>query len=131
MSFNAVIFRKILFSHPQSVLGQLCTIVFVHCLAKEALIKKGEDFAGRPQDMYLAEIYSRGYEDIGFSDYGVKWKLMRKITHGSMKMYGSGLEDLEKNVLLETKQLLRRLDKKEAEPIDPKNDISKSVVSLS
>ena len=75
--------------------------------------------------MYLAEIYSRGYEDIGFSDYGAKWKLMRKITHGSMKMYGSGLEDLEKNVLLETKELLERLDKSSGAPIDPKKDISK------
>ena len=77
--------------------------------------------------MYLAEIYSRGYEDIGFSDYGPKWKLMRKITHGSMKMYGSGLEDLEKNVLLETKQLLKRLDENSGTSIDPKNDISKSI----
>ena len=79
--------------------------------------------------MYLAEIYSRGYEDIGFSDYGVKWKLMRKITHGSMKMYGSGLEDLEKNVLLETKQLFKRLDEKRGVSLDPKKDISKLITS--
>jgi len=98
--------------------------------AREALIKKGEDFAGRPQDMYLAEIYSRGYEDIGFSDYGVKWKLMRKITHGSMKMYGSGLEDLEKNVLLETKQLFKRLDEKRGVSLDPKKDISLAIVNV-
>lgn len=96
--------------------------------AREALIKKGEDFAGRPQDMYLAEIYSRGYEDIGFSDYGAKWKLMRKITHGSMKMYGKGLEDLEHKVLLETKEVLKRLDAKCGKPIDPKNDISWSII---
>ena len=80
--------------------------------------------------MYLAEIYSRGYEDIGFSDYGAKWKLMRKITHGSMKMYGSGLEDLEKNVLMETKQLFLRLDESRGASLDPKKDISKLIITF-
>ena len=80
--------------------------------------------------MYLADIYSRGYEDIGFSDYGPKWKLMRKITHGSMKMYGSGLEELEQKVLLETRQLLKRFDDQAGKPIDPRNDISMLLSAL-
>ena len=93
--------------------------------AREALIQKGEEFAGRPQDIYLAEIYSRGYQNIGFSDYGPAWKLMRKITHSSMKMYGANMEQLEKNVLQEAKELFKRVEEKDGASFDPKYEISK------
>ena len=93
--------------------------------AREALIQKGADFAGRPTDMYTAEIISRGYEDILLSDYGPMWKTLRKVAHSSLKMYGTGMGRLEKLVLKETEELIKRLDAKIGQPFNPKDDIGK------
>ncbi len=94
--------------------------------AREALLKKGEDFAGRPQDVLPASIVTRNYNDIAFLDYGNAWKMMRKLAHGSLRLYGAGMEDLEKTVVLEIDELFGRLDKKVGQAFDPYHDVGKS-----
>ena len=94
--------------------------------AWEALVHKGADFAGRPTDHYTAEVFSRGYKDILFSDYGPEWKTVRKIAHSSLKMYGTGMERLEKLMMKEIEELIKRLDAKIGQSIDPTLDLCES-----
>eukprot|EP00794_Sanderia_malayensis_P012085 gene12085-13329_t len=98
--------------------------------AKEALLKKGEEFAGRPQDVISAEIVTHGYNDIAFSDYGPSWKMMRKVAHSSMKMFGAGMEDLEGKVLIEIEELFGRFDAKEGTPFNPYHDMALGVLNI-
>ncbi|XP_077989250.1 steroid 17-alpha-hydroxylase/17,20 lyase-like [Glandiceps talaboti] len=62
-------------------------------LVKEALLKKENDFMGRPY-MYSIDIFTQGGKDIIFGDFGPTWKLHRKISHSAMRSYASG-ETLE------------------------------------
>ncbi len=93
--------------------------------AREALLKKGEEFAGRPQDIHAASIVTHEYNDIAFADYGNAWKMMRKVAHGSLKMYGAGMEDLEGKIQLEIQELFTRFDGKSGTPFNPHHDLGR------
>ena len=95
--------------------------------AREALIQKSTDFAGRPSDMHTAFVATRGGKDIVMADYGAMWKTLRKIAHSALKMYGTGMGKLEKLISRETDELLKRFDAKIGESFDPKNDICKYI----
>ncbi len=51
---------------------------------KEALIKQGVEFAGRPK-IQSANIFSEGYKDIALTDYGVQWRYQRKLAHSAVR----------------------------------------------
>ena len=93
--------------------------------AKEALIQKGVEFAGRPTDMYTSDIVTRGGKDLIMADYGTMWRVLRKIAHSSLKMYGAGMGKLEKLILEEMDELIKRFDAKIDISFDPKDDICK------
>ena len=96
--------------------------------AIEMLLKRGEDLSGRPQDLYTAAIISRNFQDIGFHDSGSDLKLMRKIAHSALKFYGSGLENLESNILLEIDEMCQRCSMQLGVPMDLYDDIGKLIV---
>eukprot|EP00112_Aurelia_sp_Birch-Aquarium-sp1_P000590 Seg1056.8 transcript_id=Seg1056.8/GoldUCD/mRNA.D3Y31 product="Steroid 17-alpha-hydroxylase/17 20 lyase" protein_id=Seg1056.8/GoldUCD/D3Y31 len=98
--------------------------------AREVLLTKGEDTAGRPQDAYPVSLLTNGYQDIVFSDYGPKLKLMRKIAHEALKMYGTGMEHLEECLLIEIGKLFNRLDEVCNTPFDPKDDIALGILNI-
>ncbi|XP_030835851.1 steroid 17-alpha-hydroxylase/17,20 lyase isoform X2 [Strongylocentrotus purpuratus] len=52
-------------------------------LIKEAVLKQGEDFAGRP-DFYSLELLTEGFKDIAFSPYNETWKLHRRLAHSAL-----------------------------------------------
>ena len=59
-----------------------------------------------------------------FSDYGPEWKTMRKVSHTSLKMYGTGnMEKFEKIMLKDMEELIKRLDAKIGQSFDPKTDL--------
>ena len=87
--------------------------------ARDSLIQKGADFAGRPTD----NVITRGYKDIAFADYGTMWKTLRKVAHSSLKMYGTGMGKLEALVFKETEELFKRLDSKIGQAFNPRDDI--------
>ena len=93
--------------------------------AKDGFTTKGSDFAGRPTNLYTTNLISRGGLDIVFSDYGKKWKFLRKFAHQSLRMYGDGMEKLENMVLEECESLDKRLKASEGKPIDINYDIGK------
>ncbi|XP_002730381.1 cytochrome P450 1A5-like [Saccoglossus kowalevskii] len=57
---------------------------------KEALVKKQNDFAGRPYYYSLSGLMAEECEDITFGNYSAKWKLQRKIGHQAIRNYASG-----------------------------------------
>eukprot|EP00795_Rhopilema_esculentum_P004849 gene4849-21177_t len=95
--------------------------------AKESLIQKATDFAGRPMSYTGMEV-ARGEEtgrgkDIAFSTYGVYWQTIRKVAHKALKMYGENRMQLERTIITHTEELVERLANKEGQTFDPKKDI--------
>ena len=97
--------------------------------AKESLIQKSSDYAGRPPSITGIET-ARGKKtgcgiDIVFSDYGPYWQTIRKLAHKALKMYGANREQLEKTINVHSAEVMERLSAKEGEPFDPKRDLCK------
>lgn len=98
-------------------------------VAREALVKKANDFAGRPK-LYTANLISRGGKDIAFSDFGPTWKLQRKIAHSALKMFGNGIKPLEEKVCNETDELIKRFEAVEGQAFDPHHEIVLAVINI-
>uniref|UniRef100_A0A3Q3J983 Cytochrome P450, family 17, subfamily A, polypeptide 2 n=1 Tax=Monopterus albus TaxID=43700 RepID=A0A3Q3J983_MONAL len=80
---------------------QYTVVVNDHQHAKEVLLQRGKDFAGRP-NMVTTNLLTRGGKDIAFADYSPLWKLQRRLTHNSFTLFGEGtsrLQDIVLNVL--------------------------------
>ena len=70
--------------------------------AREALIIKSQDFAGRPQNIYTFELLTRNNQDMEFADHGPLWKMLRKLAHSVLKVYGKNMERYENWVVTES-----------------------------
>ena len=104
-------------------------VVIVSCIdaAKESLIHKSTDFAGRPM-CYTGIETAKGKKtgrgiDIVYSDYGPYWQTIRKLAHKALKMYGANRTQLEQTIFIHTKELIDRLSSKCEEAFDPKRDL--------
>ena len=98
-------------------------------LAWEALIRKGNIFAGR-SDSYVTNAVFHGKQAIIFGDFGERWRLLRKVTHSALRMFGSGVKNLEQKVHREAKELCRQLSESHGAPINPKKFISVGVMNI-
>lgn len=98
-------------------------------VAREALVKKSNDFAGRPR-LYTADLISRGGKDIAFSNFSPTWKLQRKIAHSALKMFGQGIKPIEEKVSQEINELTKRFEKVEGRAHDPHADIVLAVINI-
>ncbi|XP_071483426.1 steroid 17-alpha-hydroxylase/17,20 lyase-like [Diadema antillarum] len=87
-------------------------------MIKEAMLKRGAEFAGRPQ-VYSAEILSEGFKDIVFSPYTDTWKLHRKLAHSALRHFATGknLDKLVHKVFPQAEEVIARNGDK---PLDPK-----------
>ena len=56
--------------------------------------------------------------------------LQRKLVHSALRMYRSGLKDLEKKICDEVQKLLERFSAHQGDAIDPKHDISLMVLNV-
>ncbi|XP_072552229.1 cytochrome P450 17A2 [Salminus brasiliensis] len=63
-------------------------------LAREVLLHRGRDFAGRPQ-MVTTALLTRGGKDIAFADYSPLWKNHRRLVHSSFTLFGEGSSKLQ------------------------------------
>ena len=96
--------------------------------AREALVKKAVEYAGRPQDIFTAGKITRGFKDIAFADYGPTWQALRKLAHSSLKLYGAGMEKMEDSIQAEADDLCERIEQLKGKPLDPHKDIGEIIV---
>ncbi|XP_066271325.1 steroid 17-alpha-hydroxylase/17,20 lyase-like [Branchiostoma lanceolatum] len=87
-------------------------------LAKEALVKNGDDFAGRAP-LPTTNLLSNSGMGIAFADYGRGWRIHKKLTHSSLKMFGNGMQQLESRVSEEADWLCSHLAASAGRPLDP------------
>ena len=98
-------------------------------LAREALVTKGDDFAGRPSDsMYPADIIFEG-RDIFSVDYGPAFLFRRKAFRSALHLFGAGLEQAEGRMDHAVEDLLQEIERMEGRPFSPIKYISSAVVS--
>ncbi|XP_056299215.1 steroid 17-alpha-hydroxylase/17,20 lyase [Pseudoliparis swirei] len=69
-------------------------VVNSHQHAREVLLQRGRDFAGRPS-MVTTDLLTRGGKDIAFSDYSPLWKSHRRLVHDSFTLFGEGSDRLQ------------------------------------
>ena len=88
----------------------------------EVLVTKGEDFGGRKPGFRANFIsnYSPGIFDI---DPCEQWKTTRKLIHGSLKAFGSGMGQIECLTLEMIDQMMSWFDESNKAPIDPYHHI--------
>ena len=109
--------------------GQRCILINSIGLAREALLTKKDDFAGRPR-AFIGDYLTREAKDIFFADLSPTMILQRKLVHSALRMYGSGLKGLEKKVSDEVEQLVKRFSAHQGNAFDPKQDISLMVLNV-
>ncbi|XP_048827729.1 steroid 17-alpha-hydroxylase/17,20 lyase [Brienomyrus brachyistius] len=85
--------------------------------AREVLLQRGKEFAGRPK-MVTTELLSRGGKDIAFADYSPLWKSHRKLVHSCFTMFGEGSSKLQAIVCEEAASLCADLLAKTGQPLD-------------
>ncbi|KAG5260645.1 hypothetical protein AALO_G00294860 [Alosa alosa] len=76
----------------------LALVVNDYAHAREVLLGKGREFAGRPY-MVTTELLTRGGKDIAFADYSPLWRGQRKLVHSAFSLFGEGSSKLQTIVL--------------------------------
>lgn len=109
-------------SCPTIVLNGIRTI-------KQALVKQGDDFAGRP-DFYSFRFIASG-KSMGFSDYGARWKMHRKIAQNALAQCANRkCNPIEEAIVAEARFLASNLLKSGGQPVNPHTEIYLSVGNI-
>lgn len=98
-------------------------------VARAALLKNVNDFAGRPR-VLSGDIFSHNGQAIAFGNFSPAWKMQRKIAHGALKLYSTGTEKLEKIILREIQEVAQHFDLRKGEPHNPHESISLGVLNV-
>lgn len=98
-------------------------------VARAALLKNVNDFAGRPR-VLSGDIFSHNGQAIAFGNFSPAWKMQRKIAHGALKLYSTGTEKLEKIILREIQEVAQHFDLSKGEPHNPHESISLGVLNV-
>lgn len=109
--------------------GQRCIVINSIGLAREALLEKKDAFAGRPRS-FIGDYLTRGAKDIFFADLSPTMVLQRKLVHSALRMYGSGLKQLETKICDEVEKLLERFTAHHGNTINPEHDINLMVLNV-
>ena len=116
------VYRITMGSCPTVVLNGIKTI-------RQALIKQSEDFAGRP-DFYSFKFIANG-NSMGFSDYGPKWKMHRRIAQNALTLCANKkYNPIEEAIVAEARFLVRNLTESNGEPVDPHDEIFLSIGNI-
>ncbi|KAM4714028.1 cytochrome P450 17A2 [Anableps anableps] len=104
-------------------------VVNDHQHAREVLLQRGKDFAGRP-DMVTTNLLTRGGKDIAFSDYSPQWRLHRRLVHNSFTLFGEGTTRLQDIVLSAVDDLCVELLSHGARGFDLSPSITRAVTNV-
>ncbi|XP_030018236.1 cytochrome P450 17A2 [Sphaeramia orbicularis] len=104
-------------------------VVNSHQHAKEVLLQRGRDFAGRPS-MVTTDLLTRGGKDIAFCDYSPLWKSHRRLVHNSFTLFGEGTSRLQDIVLSSVDSLCSELLSNGSQSFDPSPAITRAVTNV-
>ncbi|TRZ25549.1 hypothetical protein HGM15179_001608 [Zosterops borbonicus] len=97
--------------------------------AREVLLRKGKDFAGRPRTV-TTDLLSRGGKDIAFASYGPLWKFQRKLVHTALSMFGEGSLALERIICREAASLCETLSAAQDMALDMAPELTRAVTNV-
>ena len=95
--------------------------------AREALVKRGVDFAGRPNS-FIGKIFSRDFKDVAFQTYNPSWKDQHKLMVKGLRTCDEG-GALERHISKEVEELAKRLRVHRGKPINPRMDVMIAVAN--
>ncbi|KAM4537363.1 cytochrome P450 17A2 [Odontesthes bonariensis] len=104
-------------------------VVNSHRHAREVLLQRGKDFAGRPS-MVTTSLLTRGGKDIAFADYSPLWRLHRRLVHNSFTLFGEGTGRLQDIVLSAVDGLCVELLANGARGFDPCPAVTRAVTNV-
>lgn len=84
---------------------------------KEALITKGTEFAGRPQDLYVNDTTQR--KGVILADYGPSWKEHRRFALMTLRNFGLGKTSMEERIHGEIKYIIKTLENSIGKTLSP------------
>lgn len=114
----------------QLKMGSHTTVVINGLKAmKQACIKQAEDFAGRP-NFYSFNYIANG-KSMGFSDYGPRWKLHRRIAQTALVNFTNKRHNpIEETIIQEAEFLTTNFLNTPGKPVNPHNEIYLSVGNI-
>lgn len=89
-------------------------------IAKEALVNKGEDFAGRPSH-FFGSIFGRNYTDVAFQTFSHGWKAQHRILKTALYLTKD-----KADVALHVEKLCDRFNSYNGKPFCPRDLVFKS-----
>ncbi|XP_034424765.1 steroid 17-alpha-hydroxylase/17,20 lyase [Hippoglossus hippoglossus] len=104
-------------------------VVNDHQHAREVLLQRGRDFAGRPS-MVTTDLLTRGGKDIAFADYSPLWKLHRRLVHNSFTLFGEGTSRLQDIVLSSVDSLCVELLSGGRRGFDPSPAVTRAITNV-
>ncbi|XP_063043463.1 steroid 17-alpha-hydroxylase/17,20 lyase [Engraulis encrasicolus] len=107
----------------------LALVVNDYSHAREVLLAKGKEFAGRPY-MVTTELLTRGGKDIAFADYSPLWRNQRRLVHSAFSLFGEGSSKLQTIVLEAADCLVEELLSLRAQGVDPAPAILRAVTNV-
>ncbi|XP_033988153.1 cytochrome P450 2D10-like [Trematomus bernacchii] len=97
---------------------------------KEAMLTKGADFAGRPQDIFATHLTENG---LVLADYSPSWKEQRHFAVTTLWNFGLGTESMEQRILRELHFTMETLEKSIGSTMNPQflfPNLASNIISL-
>ena len=95
--------------------------------AREALAKRGTDFAGRPPS-FIGKIFSRNFKDVAFQTYSQVWKDQHKLMVKALRACDEA-GSLDEYIRKEVEELTERFRAYEGKPFNPRRDVMLAVAN--
>ncbi len=94
----------------------------------QVLISRGNDFSNRMRTCFRIK-YISDYDAVIFKDSDVTWKTLRKLSHGYLKQFGSGMSRLEAILSEASHYMVREFKSKRGIPIDSLDTLKTTALS--
>ncbi|XP_072007162.1 cytochrome P450 2C8-like [Engystomops pustulosus] len=94
---------------------------------KDALLQHAEEFNGRPFSPVI-DFYSEGYSFPTVN--GERWRQLRRFTMSSLRNFGMGKSSMERQILEESKHLIKAVTQMGGKPFSPVNFLGYAVGNI-
>ncbi|XP_029952743.1 cytochrome P450 2J6-like isoform X2 [Salarias fasciatus] len=95
---------------------------------KEAMVTKGVEFSGRPQDLFINAItLKRG---VIMADYGLNWKEHRRFALMTLRNFGMGRTSMEDRIHGEIQYLIKTLEGNIGKTMSPEHMFDNAVSNV-